>query len=69
MPEDIVLTAEEHLYFPFFPPAFGGKVPPDHVQLSLEAKGMVRMHADGRRWVTLLGDKVRQGSVPCRIEV
>lgn len=65
--DEIVLTAEEHRNFPFFPPAVGGRMPPAHVQASLEAKGLVRVGVDGRRWVTVHGDRVRMGIVPSKI--
>lgn len=67
--DDVVLTAEEKRFFPFFPPADGGIVPPEHVRMSLEAKGLVALNkADGRYWVTVRGDQVRQGVISSRVE-
>lgn len=64
-----VLTAEEREFIWFIPQAAGGKVVPEHVQVSLEEKGICRINpADGKRWLTLFGDKVRLGQVPVKYE-
>lgn len=68
MSDEIVLTAEERRFFWFFPPAPGGVLPPEHVQQSLLAKGLVAKGADGRYWMTVLGDQVRLGAHPSRTE-
>lgn len=68
-PPAITLTAEEAALIWFIPQAPGGKEVPEHVQAALEAKGLAALNpADGRRWLTLLGDKVRRGMVPVKIE-
>lgn len=65
----VVLTAEERDLIWFIPQADGGKEVPEHVQAALAAKGLAALNpADGRRWLTLLGDKVRRGVVPVVVE-
>ncbi|MDN3922370.1 hypothetical protein [Roseateles violae] len=65
----IILSAEERDLIWFIPQAEGGKLVPERVQLSLEAKGICTMNpTDGRRWLTVFGDRVRRGVVPVRIE-
>lgn len=64
----VVLTAEEKRFLYFFPPAFGGTQPPDSVRASLETKGLVGRGSDGRYWMTVKGDHLRQGKVPSRVE-
>ena len=68
MPDEIVLTAEERRFFWFFPPAPGGVQPPEHVQRSLLEKKLVAKGSDGRNWMTMLGDRVRLGAYPSRVE-
>ncbi|WP_077034469.1 hypothetical protein [Pelomonas sp. KK5] len=69
MSEEIVLTGAEKDGLYFIPPAVGGKQVPESVQLSLQAKGLITSPlADGRRGVTRLGDRVRQGAVNSRVE-
>lgn len=69
MPDVIVLTAEEWRNIYFLPPAPSGRVPPEHVQVSLQAKGLATPpQADGRRYLTMLGDKVQRRAVPVKIE-
>lgn len=65
--EEIELTREERALLWFMPQADGGKVVPERVQLSLEAKGLVAMGPDGRRGVTQVGDKVRRGALPVKV--
>ena len=66
--EVVELTAEERDNLWFIPQAPGGRVVPEHVLASLEAKGIAMTNpADGQRWLTLFGDKVRLGAVPVKI--
>lgn len=66
---EIILTAAERDALYFLPPAPGGRHPPELVQASLQAKGLATApRDDGRRWLTVLGDQVRLGAQPCRIE-
>ncbi|WP_077035572.1 hypothetical protein [Pelomonas sp. KK5] len=69
MSEEIVLTAVEKGGIYFIPSAVGGKQVDEAVQLSLQAKGLITAPlADGRRVVTRLEDRVRQGAVKSRVQ-
>ncbi|MBV8501925.1 MAG: hypothetical protein JO006_09420 [Paucibacter sp.] len=58
---EIRLTKEERDALHFIPQVEGGKVVSEAIQLSLQAKGLVTdVRPDGRRWLTLLGDRVRR---------
>lgn len=61
-PPKIELSAEERGYLWFMPQVVGGKVVPEEVQQRFEDLGLVARLPDGRRWPTVLGDKVRLGS-------
>jgi hypothetical protein len=68
-PPATTLSSEERDLIWFIPQAEGGKVVPERVQASLEAKGICTLNpADGRRWLTVFGDQVRRGAVPVKIE-
>ena len=67
MSSEIVLTKEERAALYFMPQAVGGRVVPEEIQASLEAKGLVVATLRGR-WVTVLGDQVRLGTRAVRIE-
>lgn len=65
----ITLTREEADLIWFIPQAPGGKEVPERVQAALEAKGLAVLNkADGQRWLTMLGDRVRRGMVPVKVE-
>lgn len=64
----IELTAEERQFLYFIPPAPTDMQPPEHVQASLQAKGLASAtQAEGRRYLTLLGDKVQRQAVPVKV--
>ncbi|WP_077036524.1 hypothetical protein [Pelomonas sp. KK5] len=61
-PVDIELTAQEREALYFIPPAPGGRVVSEAIQMSLQQKGLVTPpREDGRRWLTLIGDQIRRG--------
>ena len=66
---DITLTAAERAALYFFPPADGGKVTPEAVQLKLQDMGLLTApQADGRRYLTVLGDRVCRGVIPVKVD-
>lgn len=66
---EIVLTTAERASLYFIPPAPGGKVVPEDIQQRLQDQGLITApQADGRRRLTVLGDKARLGSVAVSIK-
>lgn len=60
--EHVDITHEERAALYFLPPAVGGKLVPEDLQLQLEKKGFATSpREDGRRWLTELGDEIRRG--------
>ncbi|MDY0749091.1 hypothetical protein SNE35_31635 [Paucibacter sp. R3-3] len=65
---EIILTTAERASLYFIPPTVGGKIVPEEVQQRLQDNGLITApHADGRRRLTQLGDKVRLGSIEVTI--
>lgn len=61
-PDTLTVTAEERAAIYFIPQQVGGKVVSEEMQQRLQEKGLVTAPlADGRRWITILGDEVRRG--------
>jgi len=59
--------AQANIAKPATPP--GGKVMPEEVQQSLQDPGLITAEqADGRRRLTMLGNKARRGAVPITIK-
>ena len=58
---EVHVTEEERDALHFIPQVQGGKIISESLQLRLQAKGLVTgIRADGRRWLTSLGDQVRR---------
>lgn len=62
MTQDLEITDDERAALYFLPPAVGGKLVSEDLQLQLEKKGFATApREDGRRWLTELGDEIRRG--------
>ncbi len=60
-PPTITLTPEERTALYYIPQAPGGRVVSEELQQRLEDLGLAAKRPDGTRWLTQLGDQVRQG--------
>ncbi|MET0207979.1 MAG: hypothetical protein ABW220_02995 [Burkholderiaceae bacterium] len=64
LPAGFVITEDERAALYFIPQAPGGMPVSEEMQQRLQDKGLATgIRADGRRWLTELGDRARLGKL------